>query len=481
MRHHVTAPEDRVPLPGKIGYGTGMLGYALMIQVYMQFCYPVFNDTLGLSPVLISTVFLVTRFWDALTDPLMGSVTDNTRTRWGRRRPWLAAAAPLCALSFLAVWWFPFGQSSTFYFGWLLGASLFFYLAFTVFSVPYSALGMELSPDYHERTSVISIRTVIEQLGFFVVASLFYLTSLDRFADRADGMRWNSLWVAGMIFVVILIPAVFSREHPAVKDVLKRQDELKNKQKIPLLLSIKETLSCRPFLSLGLITVFSYPGVVTVGSLGYYVTIYHLFGGDKGPASGALMSIVGYTMPLATMIAIPLMGGLSKKIGKRNALIASFSLCTLGCILRWPLYTPEYPYLSIIPTVLFGIGTAAGYLFINAMIPEAVDADELKTGERREGMFSAAYGWTYKLGAALAMWLSGYVLKWTGFDARLESQTPETIFWLRFSFTWVAAISLLITVLLVFTYPITEKKAYEIRQQLIEMRRRKNSAEENHD
>ena len=111
-------------------------------------------------------------------------------------------------------------------------------------------------------------------------------------------------------------------------------------------------------------------------------------------------------------------------------------------------------------------------MFINAMIPDAVDADELKTGERREGMFSAVYGWVYKLGFALAILLSGYVLEWTGYDAELGAhQTPETIYWLRFSFTWMAAISMLVTVLVVLTYPISEKKAYEFRQQLDERRK----------
>jgi len=468
---HVTAFEDRVPFFRKVGYGSGMLGYALLIQIYMQFCNPIFNDTLGLSPVWIGWVFSLTRIWDAVTDPFMGSISDNTRSRWGRRRPWIALAAVLCSVSFLAIWWFPAGQSSGFYFWWLMIASLFFYLAFTVFSVPYIALGMELSPDYHERTSVMTIRTVVEQFGFFVVSSLFFLTSLDRFSDRAEGMRWNSLWVAAVIFVVIMIPAVFAREHPSVNEVLKHQDAEKKKKKIPLWVSAKETLSCWPFLNLGLITVVSYLGVITVGSLGYYVTVYYLYSGDKGVDSGKLLTIAGYTIPVSTLVALPLMNKLSRKIGKRNGLITAFSLTVIAAFLRWPLFTPDAPYLSIIPTVLFGIGCAGAYMFINAMIPDAVDADELKTGERREGMFSAVYGWTYKLGAAVAMLLSGYVLEWTGFDATAAQQTPEAVYWLRCSFTWVAAISLIVTVLLVLTYPITEKKAYEIRREL-EARRR---------
>ena len=93
-RHHITAPEDRVPFFRKVGYGTGMLGYALMIQVYMQFYNPIFNDTLGLSPVLIGWAIAIARIWDAVTDPLMGSLSDNTRSRWGRRRPWIVLSLP---------------------------------------------------------------------------------------------------------------------------------------------------------------------------------------------------------------------------------------------------------------------------------------------------------------------------------------------------------------------------------------------------
>lgn len=471
--HHETAPQDKVPLFRKASYGTGMLGYALLIQVYMQFYNPIFNDILGLSPVLIGWVIFISRIWDAVTDPLMGSISDNTRSRWGRRRPWIAIGGLLCALSFIAIWWFPRGQSDTFYFVWLLVFSLMFYLAFTIYSVPYIALGMELSPDYHERTSVMTTRTVIEQFGFFIVASLYYLVSLDRFADRAEGMRYNSLWVAVIILIVILWPAIFAREHKSFRVAHQPDPDgvLPARKKIPLLVSVKETLSCWPFLNLGLITVISYFGVITVSSLNYYVMTYYLFDGSKGVDAGTLLSVTGYCIPISAMVALPLMNLLSRYIGKRHALIVAFSLTIIGALLRWPLYTPENPYLSIIPTIIFGVGTAGAYLFINAMIPEAVDADELRTGERREGMFSAVYGWTYKLGAALAILLSAYVLQWTGFDTDLlESQSPHTIFWLRFSFSWIAAAAMLVTTVLVITYPITEKKAYEIREQLARKR-----------
>lgn len=474
LKHaHETRPSDRVGFSNKLLYGSGMIGYALLIQGYMQFYNPIFNDTLGLDPVLIGWVIAICRLWDAVTDPFMGNVTDNTRSRFGRRRPWIALGAVLCAVSFITIWWFPTGQSENFYFGWLLGTSLIFYVAFTIYSVPYIALGMELSPDYHERGSVMAIRTVLQQVGFFAVSSLYWLTSLDRFADRAEGMKWNSLWVGALIFVVIMIPAIFAKEHPSLVGAKGR-----NLKKTPLWHSVKETISCWPFLNLALITIVSLLGLMMVGSLGYYVTIYHMYDGDKGDASGKLMTIVNYTIPISTVIAVPLLQKISTFWGKRTTMIFAFSVALIGTLLKWPFYTPENPYLSIIPSILLGIGSAAAYVFVNAMIPEAVDADELKTGERREGMFSAVYSWTFKIGAAVALLMAGYVLSWTGFDANLVGpQSEGTIFWMRIYFTLIPAVALAGAIVLAFYYPITETKAYEIREEL-EARRKLRTADD---
>lgn len=465
---HETRPEDRVLFPTKLAYGSGMIGYALLIQGYMQFYNPIFNDTLGLDPVLIGWVIAICRLWDAVTDPFMGNITDNTRSRFGRRRPWIALGALLCAVSFVGVWWFPSGFGQGFYFGWLLVSSLIFYVAFTIYSVPYIALGMELSPDYHERGSVMAIRTVLQQGGFFAIASLYWLTSLDCFEDRAEGMKWNSLWVGGLIFVVIMIPALFSKEHPSLTT-----DRQLGRKKISLKHSVKETLACWPFLNLALITVISLLGLMMVGSLGYYVTIYHMYDGDKGDASGRLMTFVNYTIPISTVLAVPLLQKVSTFWGKRTTMIFAFSIALVGTLLKWPFYSPENPYLSIIPSVLLGIGSAAAYVFVNAMIPEAVDADELKTGERREGMFSAVYSWTFKIGAAVALLMAGYVLSGTGFDANLQGpQAESTIFWMRLCFTGIPAVALAGAIMLAFYYPITEAKAYEIREELEKRRNR---------
>jgi glycoside/pentoside/hexuronide:cation symporter, GPH family len=156
-KYHVTKPEDKLSVARKVAYGIGMAPYALMVQGMNQLCNPIFNDCLGVDPRWISWVMGVSRLWDAFTDPVMGNISDNTRSRWGRRRPWIALGALLSALTFAIIWLFPRGMGHLFYFFWFLVSSLMFYVASTVFSVPYVALGMELSPDYHERTMPIRL------------------------------------------------------------------------------------------------------------------------------------------------------------------------------------------------------------------------------------------------------------------------------------------------------------------------------------
>ena len=147
-------------------------------------------------------------------------------------------------------------------------------------------------------------------------------------------------------------------------------------------------------------------------------------------------------------------------------MIVAFSASAVGTLLAWPCYTPAHPYLSLIPAMLLGAGSAAAYVFVNAMLPDVVDMDEMKTGQRREGMFSAVYSSMFKIGAAIGPLLGGYMLRGTGFNANLGAQLPETIFRMRVCYTAIPTIALIAAIALLLMYPGSEKKSYEIRRQL---------------
>jgi len=466
QEHHRTKPEDKVPFFNKVGYGFGMTAYAMMVQSLGQMASIVFNIGLGVNPVYIGWIMGGSRIWDAVTDPIMGNITDNTRSRWGRRRPWIALGGLLSGLSFAAIWLFPHGMSEMFYVAWFLFSSLLFFVAFTVFSVPYAALGMEMSPDYHERTSVIAYRSVMAQGGGLVCASLFWFSSLSRFSGVADGMRTAGIIMGVLIFVLAIVPAVFAKEHPSL---LERQSK---KTSVSLLRSANATLKHPAFLILIAVTALLLIGTMMVNHLGAYICIYHVFGGDNSSECGKVLTMSGWASRIATVVAIPLLTMISKRIGKRKTLLLAmiFSLC--GTLLKWVCYDPAYPYLQLIPSIMIGPALGGVWMLVNAMIPDVVDLDELKTGARCEGMFSAVYGWMFKMGAALALIISGYVLNWSGFDAVLPAQGEQAIFMMRIFFTLIPSLAIGLAIAMMWIYPLTEQRAYEVRQEL-ELKRTK--------
>jgi GPH family glycoside/pentoside/hexuronide:cation symporter len=448
-----------VPVTQKVGYGTGMISYSLMANGYNQMVNPIFNVALGISPVLIGWVTAIGRLWDSLTDPIMGMLTDNTRSRLGRRRPWIALGGIFGALAFILVWWFPTGQSDTFNFIWLLATTLLFYVGFTVFSVPYIALGMEVSSDYHERTRVIAYRNFIGPIGAFGAQSIFWFPQLTVFDGSVEGMRYTSIGVAFFIIAAAFVPVFFSREHPSLQRVTKQE-------KVSLVKSAKQTLKVKPFVILALMTMVLLLSLQLVNKLGFYVNVFYVYGGDQR-ASAGVYTVAGFAYQASSMLCIPLIAWASKKYGKKRTLTAFLLVACVGTLSKWWCYNPEYPYLQLIPNILMGAGLAAAWMLINAMIPDTVDYDELTSGTRREGMFSAVYGWTFKVGLTLALLFSGYILDWSGFDALLGAdQSKESILAMRILYTAVPGVGIPLGLWLLFLYPINEKRAYEIREML---------------
>ncbi|MBK1876104.1 MFS transporter [Pelagicoccus mobilis] len=468
---HDTPLEDRVPFWRKMGYGTGMMSYVLMVRGVNQFANPVFNDSLGVDPRLVSWVMGGSRLWDAMTDPIMGSLTDNTRSKWGRRRPWIALGAMLSGITFSSIWLFPSGLSEMGYFTWFLVTSLIFFLAFTVYSVPYIALGMELSPDYNERTAVMSYRTVISQVGAFGVSGIYWFISLDRFDSMAEGMRYAGIMAGILICAAGMVTAFFAREHESALSRLKGEKI----KKVSFFRSFKETVREGPFQILIGITVLMLIGLMLVGHLGYYVTVYHIFAGEKSEMVGVLMAVGGIVSQVCCMIAVPILAKISRSIGKTGTLGIAMILSIVGSALKWVCFTPENPWLSIIPGIVMSGGLAATWTLINAMIPDIVDLDELHTGERREGMYSAVHGWVFKLGVSLALVVSGYVLTWSGFDAALGAgQDQQAVFYMRLYFCIIPVIAISIAFLLLLVYPLKESRVREIQA---ELEKRKEAAE----
>ncbi|MBC2603977.1 MFS transporter [Puniceicoccus vermicola] len=371
--HQETDPKDRVSVPQKIAFGSGLISYSIMNNGFNQMLNVIFNVNFGVSPVLLGWITALSRVYDAVSDPVMGSITDNTRSRWGRRRPYLALGGFLGGIFFASLWWAPQQQSDTFYFGWILVGALLLTTAFTIYSVPYIALSFEMSPDYHERTRVMAYKVGMGKLGGILVGSLFWWTQRPIFDDTIEGMRYVGIGAGILIFIISLVPTLFVRENPEVATVARKQ------KKTPLLKSMKSTLSQPAFLIIIGLTLCLICSLNLVNFLGFYVSLYYIFDGVQREAANVSLA-AGFIGPVVGLLSIPVVTVTSSLIGKRRALACFLALAFIGSILKWYLYTPAGPYLQLIPNALMGAGLGATWLLLNAMIPDVCDLDELKTG-----------------------------------------------------------------------------------------------------
>jgi GPH family glycoside/pentoside/hexuronide:cation symporter len=274
----VVAPEDRVPYRQKLAYGVAGPVDIFSVWILVSIAYPLFNMEMKMSPTMIAVILMSLRLWDGVADPIMGWISDNTRTRWGRRRPYILVGAILAAVTYPLIFWFPKELSHPQLMGWVIGCGILFYTSFTIWAMPYQSLIMEMTPDYNERTRVAAVRGVMQSVAGFVVGCSWWLAlqftdPVTGEASTAEGMRYISLGIAFLILILGPLPAFFVKERYYEHDLTKKQE------KVSLLKSFKETLSNRPFVILASFTVLFLLGTSIYDSYGRYVGTYYVLGG----------------------------------------------------------------------------------------------------------------------------------------------------------------------------------------------------------
>ena len=455
-----TAEKDRVSHGEKLAYGVGAIAENTMQNGINNMANPFFNVALGVSPALLGIATSVFRLWEAATDPVMGVISDRTESRFGRRKPYIIAGAVLTGLLFALMWWCPRGMSTTFYFGWFTLLSILFYTAFTIFGIPFVALGYEMSSDYHERTRIMSYRTWFSSLGGICIQWLFWLTQRSVFKDTVDGMRWVGIGVGILLLVLGAAPGLFIKERKLTLAEIEH-----NRQNIKFSGMLK-VFSVAPFRCILWSLSWAILGMFLVVTLGFYINVFYIFGGDLKAAS-ILIGVSGTFYHGCCMASVPMIAWVSGKLGKKAALMIFMFIAVLANLAKWWCFTPANPWLQLVATGLIAPGLSAIWTLLASMTADVTDFDELENGTRREGSFGAFYGWTMKLGFAFCFLVSGFILQWTGFDAKLGGAQPEeTLFWLRLLYTVIPAGGILIAMVVIARFPINQQKAAEIRQQL---------------
>ena len=470
MDHYATSPADRLPIQQKLVYGFGAFVNNLLAAASGGMMI-VLNLGLGMNPALVGLLGALPRLTDALTDPVMGYISDNTRTRWGRRRPYIFFGAIAAGLTFALLWHLPEGRSESFYFWYFLIGSIIFYLAYTVFATPWVALGYELTPDYHERTRLMGVQNFMGQLAY-VIAPWFLLFMQNEaiFDDMVDGAAGLATIIGIAVVVVGVMPALFLRERfrdVAVAETRERRLTAAGSVVLSNLAGFFRgflvTVRSKPFIKLCVATFLVFNGFIMVSSFQFYVIIYYVFGGDT--VRGAeYAGWAGTVQSLATFGVIVLVTWLGTRIGKKRTFYIAVGVSMLGYALKWFCYNPEIPWLVVVPAPLLAFGLGGLFTIMPSMIADVVDLDELQTHERREGMYGSIFWWVVKLGMAAALAAGGFLLNATGFDVELDgNQAAHTITWMRICDAWLPFLASGVAIWAIATFSITEERAHEVR------------------
>lgn len=474
-----TGAESHVPLLTKLLYGSGDWSRA-SFNTLRQIFYAIFlTDVVGLDPRLASITALVSIIWDAVNDPLVGALSDNVRTRWGRRRPFMLIFSVPFALAFILMWWAPPWQSQ-----WLLmiHVTLAYMVSDTIqtlVTVPYLALTPELAPDYDERTSLTSFR-----MFFNLVASLVTAVAAPSVVDAALKMGFSLqqgyLTVAAMFGGLAIFPylAIFFT-------VKEREID----QEIPLeTYTFRQTINLlwknSPFRYATGIYVLNWIAFDVVALMLPFFLLYWVAKGDmlaKVTLLGqkiSLESVVLGLMLLTATLAIPLWNWLAHKFSKRVAYIYGMSFWILVQLLVFFVQPGQIPLILGL-SVLAGLSVSTAHVMPEALFPDVIDWDELRTNKRHEGMYYGAINFIRKLSGAIAIFLALQALGWAGYKTpptgvTLFTQSDSTLLAIRFLTGPLIAILLICAIAVAWNYPLTRERQNRIHRLLLRRKQRRN-------
>jgi glycoside/pentoside/hexuronide:cation symporter, GPH family len=465
--------RESIPFGQKAAFGAGHLVNNLLpgaLGVFSFFLLTAF----GMDPFLAGLLGGLPRLWDALTDPIMGYITDNTKTRYGRRKPYIFIGAILSGIFFMLLWQLDPNESQNYNFWYFLLFSLIYIAANTIYSTPLIGLGYEMTSDYNERTRLMGFSQTIGQMAWVIVPWFWVLiANPNLFETQAEGVHQLAIVVGAICMVLGLMPALFCKEMPQPEDA-KRADlslsAIATNFK-SLMKSMVQIFKNKPFVKLCAATFLVFNGYQMVASFSYFIIVFYMFQGDYG-AAGNWPAWFSTISALSTaFLIIPIITWMSNRWGKRTAFVISTALSIFGYVLKWWGFSPENPWMIFMPVPFFVFGIGGLFTLMMSMTADVCDLDELYNGmPRKEGTFGAIYWWMVKLGQGVALVLGGLVLKLVGFDQSLAVQTTETLTNLRLADITIPALAGLLAIWVMWDYDLDEARAREIKQTLVERR-----------
>lgn len=444
--------NEKLPFKVKLGYGTA--GYAGMFTFTMIATYGLyfFTDVVGFTAAFAGTLISIGTLWDAISDPLVGSISDKRDPKKGRRRPFLLYdAIPFGIVSWLLFtdWGFD-GVWQKVYF---VAIILCWYTVQTCLDVPYTALGSEMTRDYDERSSLSSIRSFTNNLASLVGSFTLSIVAVFTAMLGSEQKGWS---VANLIFAVVSVITILITWR-ATKGW--ESTEAADVEKFSLIRMFKAPFSNKAFRHITVGFAASIIAMTIGGSIIVYYMSYNMQMTD-GQISTAMAA-----MWITCCIWVPVTNWLSQKFSKKVAWIVVMSVWagTLMIFINF-INNPEHVITVYIMVCIYIIGVNGLYQITWASIPDCVEVDEFKTGQRKEGNYYAIASFFQKCGAAIAIFVSGHLLTWIGYDPSLAVQSAETLAGIQYLYAFGPPACLVVAIIAYATSPMTKERHAKLRE-----------------
>ena len=510
--------RTKVPFQQKAAFGAGHFVLNLLPGVLGVYLQVFILTAFGMDPVWAGLLGGLPRVFDALTDPLMGFISDNTTSKWGRRRPYIFSGAIISGILFILMWQLDENASQTFNFWYVMILQTLFLVGNTMFATPLVGLGYEMTSDYNERTRLMSFANSMGQIAWIIVPWLYVIIpDTNTFDNQAQGVRTMAVIVGVVCTVFGILPAIFCKGIDSSLMENRKAISLKTLAAnfVELWVSIKQVSKNKPFMRLCGATFLVFNGFQLVAAFSVFIIVFYMNQGSWEQAGTWPAWFNSLNAIITAFLVIPIISKMATKWGKRNAFLISTLLSIIGYSLKWWGFDIELnnsfnqtsfaqglnnivatifdflnpflesvgmtwfsidvsngiPWLIFVPIPLFAFGMGGLFTLMMSMTADVCDLDELNNGmPRKEGTFGAIYWWMVKLGQALAIILSGVILKVVGFDQNTTVQSIETMTRLRIADIIVPATTAALAMLVMWNYSLSGKRAKEIKEELVKRR-----------
>ncbi len=440
----------------KTYWGIGALGVAILMNTGSFLVLAYLITVVKLSPALAGSILLFTKIIDAVSDPVMGYISDRSKFKSGRRRPYLFIGSFVSVIAFLLLFTMPTFESETAKAAYATAVLILYTLGYTIFNVPYMAMSAEMTDGYEERTKLHGVRVMFVSIGGSLVAGggpliLQYL-----------GRDWDAYATLGVVFSAILFSTMiacwFGTSEARV--VHAKPSSYKFSEQLSLF------VQNRHFLVVVITKLFQLLGVMSAAA----VTL--IFFMDYLRINLAYLSLFGITNTIATIIAVPLLIKFSEKFGKKNTYILSAAI-TICVNLSWALLPPDLDpsaalFELLIRAVAIGVIIAGNVMMAMSMLTDTIEYDALKTGMRREGLYASMYSFVEKFSGAFGPFLIGIILEMTGYDNSLTpgmAQSPDALEGIVIGVAYVPAFFTAVSIIVLLFYTLDKTELNKLRDE----------------